>query len=108
MNRNGQSRRRQTASSQTIIVGPQDDTQTTVSGGRRCAFPPYACLRLDLPVGVFRLRSTNGNPLKSTCIDASCASTTDRSVGLERCPRTIYISPYETCFAGTLCTTPSV
>jgi hypothetical protein len=22
----------------------QPDTQTTVSGGRRCAFPPYACL----------------------------------------------------------------
>jgi hypothetical protein len=43
MNRNGQSRRRQDVSFQTIIVGPSPATQTTVSGGRRCAFPPYAC-----------------------------------------------------------------
>jgi hypothetical protein len=36
-------RRRQNVSFQTIIVGHSPDTQTTVSGGRRCAFPPYAC-----------------------------------------------------------------
>jgi hypothetical protein len=27
----------------------QPDTQTTVSGGRRCAFPPYACLPEGCP-----------------------------------------------------------
>jgi hypothetical protein len=42
INRNGQSRRRRNVSFRTIIVG-HSPILTTVSGGRRCAFPPYAC-----------------------------------------------------------------